>query len=152
MSGLMNSMPTNLNDNIPRGDSCSDLESLGYDTESSAGSTEGQHEKTSEVIEIGSSTRFEDLLKVVYTNPDVLLSKRDEMMTCICEVNPDITAMVEIYPKSVKREIETCELQIDDYTFYVNEAPKRGCIIYVKNCLVSSSHPISSSDYEDIVF
>ena len=59
--------------------------------------------------------------------------------------------MVEIYPKSVKRKIETCELQIDDYTFYVNAASKRGCIIYVKNRLVSSSHPISSSDYEEIV-
>ena len=65
----------------------------------------------------------------MYTNPDVLLNKRDEMMTCICEVNPDIIAMVEIYLKWVKREIETCELQIDDYTFYVNEAPKRGCIV-----------------------
>ena len=59
-------------------------------------------------------------------------------MTRICEVNPDIIAMVEIYPKSVKREIETCELQIDDNTFYVNENPKRGCIIYVKNCLHST--------------
>ena len=34
---------------------------------------------------------------------------------------------------------------------FVNEAPKRGCIIYVQNCLVSSSHPISSSDYEETV-
>ena len=93
ISGIMNSRPTNLNDNIPRGagDSCSDLESLGYDTESSAGSTEEQHEETrEEVIDIGSSSRFQVSLKVMYTNPDVLLNKRDEMMTRICEVNPDI--------------------------------------------------------------
>ena len=71
-------------------------------------------------------TSFEKL-RVLYTNADTLLNKKEELNLRISQENQDIIAMVEILPKNRLSDINECELQIVGYNMFLNDDPKGGC-------------------------
>ncbi len=50
--------------------------------------------------------------------------------------NPDLVFITETLPKIFKYDVREAELRIDGYALYVNQNPKRGVRIYVKETLV----------------
>ena len=71
-------------------------------------------------------------LIVLYTKSDVYLNKKDELVLQIDQYRPDIVAIVEVLPKNMS-PIQACEFKIEGYICYMNEKPKRGVLIYVKD-------------------
>ena len=121
--------------------SSSDLESLGYEVPSTGSEIS---DDSSECIEDKSQigkTSFEKL-RVLYTNADTYLNKKEELNLRISQENPDIIAMVEILPKNKSSNISECELQIDGYNMFLNNDPKRGCVIHVDKNLVSATNQL----------
>ena len=73
----------------------------------------------------------DDNLKVMYTNADSLLNKKDELIAAIAENDYDVISITEIKPKTHK-EIILAEYQLPGYEMFLNKDPKRGVAIYVK--------------------
>ena len=58
-------------------------------------------------------------LKVMYTNADQFLNKRDDLVTFIAD-EPDIIMITEVTPKAQINPIEAQLLQLNSYNVYVN--------------------------------
>ena len=58
------------------------------------------------------------LLKVVMTNCDSLMNKRDELLVLVNHYEPKSILLTEILPKDVKYPIDRCELVIPNYELY----------------------------------
>ena len=54
-------------------------------------------------------------LKVVYSNADNLMNKRQELEVLIALQNPDIICVTEVVPKNTSLPVQICELQIQGY-------------------------------------
>ena len=59
-------------------------------------------------------------LKVMYTKADQFLNKRDDLVTCIADDEPDIIMITEVIPKAQINPIEVQLLQFNSYNVYVN--------------------------------
>ena len=66
-------------------------------------------------------------------NADSLVNKRSELELILGVQNPDIAFITETLPKNCKYDVSEAKLRINGYVLYVNENPKRGVCIYVKN-------------------
>ena len=76
----------------------------------------------------------ENDFKVLYTNSDSLLNKRDELEIVIKETQPKIIAVTEIIAKN-QNAFEKTEYNIPGYDLFVNENPNLGAALYMKNDL-----------------
>ena len=75
-------------------------------------------------------------LKVVYSNADNLMNKRQELEVLIALQNPDIICVTEVVPKNTSLPVQTCELQIQGYELFTNlTSCSRGVLIYTKTGL-----------------
>ena len=83
-------------------------------------------------------------LKVMYTNADQFLNKRDGLVTFIADDEPDITMITEVIPEAQINPIEAQLLQLNSSNVYVNfdnsetnlgASGIRGVAIYVKDDL-----------------
>ena len=92
------------------------------------------------------------VLKILYTNIDSYLNKREEFQSAIDNVDPDIICMVEILPK-VKVAFNQCEYVIGGYRSFFSNTEKRGAVIMDKDQLISNSHEKLTSDaFEESVW
>ena len=78
-------------------------------------------------------------LKIICSNIDTYLNKREELQTLIVEVNPDIICLTEILPKLKGIDFNPCEYDIPGYQAFYGPHRKRGTTVYVKMQLKSSS-------------
>jgi exonuclease III len=80
--------------------------------------------------------RSTDRLKCFYTNIDSILNKRDELLSVIHRVQPDVICVNEILPKNFRFGIQVSEIKIDGFNCFTNlesESPgKRGIAMYVR--------------------
>jgi hypothetical protein len=76
-------------------------------------------------------------LKVMYTNADSLLNKRDELRVLIVLHKPDIVCITKYLPNNFNAQPQpaTSEFSIEGYECFVNENGNRGVIIYTANKL-----------------
>ena len=92
------------------------------------------------------------VLKILYTNIDSYLNKREEFQSAIDNVDPDIICMVEILPK-VKVAFNQCEYVIGGYRSFFSNNEKRGAVIMFKDQLISNSHEkLTSDSFEESVW
>ena len=91
-------------------------------------------------------------LKVIYTNIDTFLNKRDEVLNLVQHRKPDVICLVEILPKSSAYIFNMCEFSIQGYHCYIADTMKRGVAIYVKEDLGSNSSILSTDNYEESVW
>ena len=61
-------------------------------------------------------------------------------------------AIVEVLPKNKVGNINDVELAIRGYNIYTNDNPKRGCIIYVKDSVISTSNSFGSCEFDESVW
>ena len=90
-------------------------------------------------------------LKVIYTNADSYLNKRNELSALIEKEKPDVICMAEIFPKNKKYSYNACEYKINGYTAYINDKGHRGVAIYIHEKLNSYSLSLPSSNFEELV-
>ena len=84
-------------------------------------------------------------IKLLYTNSDGLLNKRDALTLCTNDVKPDILLISEVIPKAQKIPITVKGLEIPGYRNAITNfnpkdlnlgtSGKRGLAIYVKGSL-----------------
>ena len=84
-----------------------------------------------------SSTVNSEHLKVMYTNVDSFMNKRDELGALIQNKSYDVIALTEILPKNNKDQfdISSVEWKMDGYDMFIsppNVFTKRGCLMYTK--------------------
>ena len=90
-------------------------------------------------------------LKVIYTNADSYLNKRNELSALIEKEKPDVICMAEIFPKNKKYSYNACEYKINGYTAYINDKGHRGVAIYIHEKLNSYSLSLPSRNFEELV-
>ena len=124
----------------------SELESLGYsELDNSVPRFHGSTSGTDNVFE-------KKGLKVIYTNIDTFLNKREEFTNLVEQKKPDVICMVEILPKSSTYSFNQSEYSIHGYCCYFPDNMKRGVVIYVNIALISSSYHLATNSYEECVF
>ena len=79
-------------------------------------------------------------LKVLYTNIDSYLNKREELIALVQKLELDLICMVEILPKFSKFVFHQSEYDMEGYHSYYSNSKKRGVVIMVRKHLVSSSY------------
>ena len=75
-----------------------------------------------------------DVCKVLYSNVDSFLNKKDEFLIRIADLKPSIIALSEIKPKNASTFCES-EYAITNYDMFLNKDHKRGVAIYVDKSL-----------------
>lgn len=88
----------------------------------------------------------------MYSNVDSLLNKKSELEARISVRNPDIIALVEIFPKNLFHPVDDCELQIGGYNMFLPAESQRGVIIYCKKNLQSKQVVFKDSDFMESVW
>ena len=94
-------------------------------------------------------------LKVLYSNVDSLLNKRNEMSATIDINKPDIICLVEILPKNRILPVLPCEFQLKDYNCFTNinsSSCHRDVLIYVKETFNSTIVNIDNSVLRESVW
>ena len=91
-------------------------------------------------------------LKIIYSNIDTYLNKREELQALIGEINPDIICLTEILSKLKGIDFNPCEYDIPGYQAFYGPHRKRGTAIYVKMQLKSSSkqEPLIFHEFESV--
>ena len=86
-------------------------------------------------------------LKVLYTNADQLVNKREDLCMCITNNEPDVILITEVIPKAQVCPIDPALLTVPGYHMYANfdlsqarlgASGQRGICIYVKDLLKTS--------------
>jgi len=96
-------------------------------------------------------------MKVLYTNVDQFLNKRDDLLMFIAGDEPDLILITEILPKVQSSLVTHSLLSIPGYTVFLNfECPsshhttsQRGVGIYVLNSIPTSRLNFSSIMFEE---
>ena len=93
-------------------------------------------------------------LKIIYSNIDTYLNKREELQALIVEINPDIICLTEILPKLKGIDFNPCEYDIPGYQAFYGPHRKIETAIYVKMQLKSSSkeEPLIFHEFEELVW
>jgi len=85
--------------------------------------------------------------KVLYTNIDQLLNKRDDLLMKIAYSLPDIILITEVIPKAHTNPIDEVRLSIPGFNVFLNfyatlrnlgSSNFRGIAIYVSNTIVAT--------------
>jgi len=76
-------------------------------------------------------------LKILYSNVDTFMNKKDELLNLISDKDYDVIALTEIYPKNiVDSNVSDIEWKIKGYKEFISPsdiATRRGCLVYVKD-------------------
>ena len=100
---------------------------------------------------LGTPFLEEDFL-VMYANVDSYMNKRDELFACIDKVKPVLLCFNEILPKT-NNNYNVNEFSIPGYDFFVNENPKRGCIIHAHQSLnAEPCEELNKHEFEESVW
>ena len=96
----------------------------------------------------------EDFCTVLYSNVDILADyKKQELFSRIQEIKPSIIALNEILPKYCSSVPSVNEYDIPGFEKFVNDKPKRGCILYVEHELNAKPCDIlNETDFEESVW
>ena len=74
-------------------------------------------------------------VKIIYSNVDTLINKREELADLVNNKDPDIIMLNEIFPK-YKHNIDPLkEFHLEGYQADFNHLEARGVIIYIKNSI-----------------
>lgn len=80
--------------------------------------------------------RDKTYLKVISTNCDSLMNKRDELLVLIAQYEPKIIILSEILPKNIHLPLDKCEFVLPDYEVFISSLETgRGVAIYVHESL-----------------
>ena len=79
---------------------------------------------------INSKAKCNDSMRVLYSNVDSFLNKKDEFLTRITKEKPDIIGLTEIRAKNERYAAKDVEYEIPHYDMFLNEEPKRGIAMY----------------------
>ena len=90
----------------------------------------------------------------LYTNADSLLNKRDELLTLIQEIKPNVISITEVRSKGKRAdEVNNLEYSIDGYDMFLNDKPKRGVAIYTEKKLNAHQFDeLNCHNFEENVF
>ena len=90
----------------------------------------------------------------LYTNADSLLNKKDELLTLIHEIKPNIISITEVKSKGKRAdEVNDHEYNIDGYDMFLNDQPKRGVAIYTDKKLNAQQYDeFNYHNFEENVF
>ena len=96
--------------------------------------------------------------KVLYTNADQFLNKRDDLLLHIAANEPDVIMITEVLPKVQPSFISDVQLQIPGYNLYTNfklncdlsGTKGRGIVIYLSYDL-AAAHQVhfNTSNFEE---
>lgn len=99
------------------------------------------------------------MLKVLYTNTDQFVSKRDDLCLWICDDKPDIIMLTETIPKAQRLPIAPALLSIPGYTLHANFDPsqsnlgtsgQRGICVYISSVFEVVEHSWPSQGVEHL--
>ena len=79
---------------------------------------------------INSKAKCNDSMRVLYSNVDSFLNKKDEFLIRITKEKPDIIGLTEIRAKNERYAAKDVEYEIPHYDMFLNEEPKRGTAMY----------------------
>ena len=66
------------------------------------------------------SSKSRQFLKILYTNVDQFVNKRDELLNMISDDVPDIIFVTEVIPKAQVNPIPLSLISLPDFTLYTN--------------------------------
>ena len=89
-----------------------------------------------------------DRIRILYTNADGVLNKREELAGMVEEHSPDVIALTEVKPKNFRFEIQENELALAGYDLFTNikEKDTRGVAILVNQRLKASELKMSNHE------
>ena len=95
------------------------------------------------------------LLKIIYTNADVLTNKLEELQSIIQQEDADIVAITEVLPKNMIFPVEEFEFELQGYQFVSNiqiakSKGGRGICFYIKEGLHVKRRESCGSFMEDL--
>ena len=91
-------------------------------------------------------------MKVLYTNTDGLLNKKDELLILIEDYQPEIIAITETIPKNVK-DFVLCEYKVDNYDIFHNDNPSRGVALYFhKSINAQECTKLNKGNFKEAIF
>ena len=90
-------------------------------------------------------------LKLMYTNIDTFLNKREELLTRLSADDPDILGIVELLPKK-RVEFNSCEYKLPNYTLFMGPNPTRGVAIYIRDKFKARAHYFLYNDFEEVIW
>ena len=99
-------------------------------------------------------------LRVIYTNADQFINKRDDLLLFIAGNEPDIILISEILPKAPNVIVSKPQLALPGFSMFLNFDPDdqssytsglRGVAIYVADELVASEVRFSDCDLSDCI-
>ena len=100
-------------------------------------------------------------LKVLYTNADQFLNKRDDLLLHIAGNEPDIIMITKVLPKVQPSFISDAQLHIPGYNLFTNfklncdltGAKGRGIVIYL-SCDLTAAHQVyfTTSNFEEQIW
>lgn len=77
-----------------------------------------------------------DNFKVMLTNCDSYLNKRDELYELVKDIEPKVIILTEILPKHPQQNMSRNEFRISGYEVYINSVEKgRGVAIHIQNTI-----------------
>ena len=97
-------------------------------------------------------------LKILYTNTDQFLNKREDLCLFIANDEPDIILLTEVIPKAQHHPISPALLSIPGFTMYSNFQPHqsdlgasgtRGICIYVRSNLLVMQEEFSACSFKE---
>lgn len=97
-------------------------------------------------------------LNVLYTNCDVLTTKKEELIARISISKPDVIALTEIFPKNVHKDfpIQPIELQLPGYQLFLPPCSKgdscRGVVLYLRNGINGSLVEVDEGNFAESVW
>ena len=98
------------------------------------------------------SCAFNDDFKIIYSNVDCYLNKKEELYTQMDKLKPSIVCLNEIMSKT-HQHINLKDFVIPGYDMFLNKTPKRGCVIHVHESLNAESCEIlDNTDFEESVW
>jgi exonuclease III len=96
-----------------------------------------QKNPTAKSREVLTDMGNKETLRTLYTNPDSLRNKMEELREIVNEEQPHLICVTETKPKVASFDVQECEIRVIGYNLYVNNLKTgdgtRGCAIYVRN-------------------
>ena len=75
-------------------------------------------------------SNIEESCKVVYSNVDSFLNKKDEFVIRLRELKPHIIGLCEVLPKNQLYSLSSSEYELPQYDMFLNKNTKRGIALY----------------------
>lgn len=98
-------------------------------------------------------TNLDKELVVCYSNVDVFINKKNEILAMINRLNPDVIALTEIKPKNASYELQPTDLQLQGYDCWPKiTGDGRGVAVFTHARLKANNVPVTPGNFKDAVF